>query len=252
MIDPVTILGQHPGFALLPADIQKAVAQRAVVRAYEAGALVHLEGEPDRSLYLVASGLVRIFKASEDGKEQDLHHVEPGQSFNEAAALDGEPTLANAQATEPSVLLLVGRESLSELMTEHPQIAWTVARVLAGRLREVSSLAGDLALRHLVARIAGILLHRAERESVVTLPTRQRLAAMVGSVREVATRALRHLEHRGAIRLEPRGKVAILDPTALGRLTRKPGAPVSGPRRAGGLRKSAGGRRPRRPPAGRQ
>jgi DNA-binding GntR family transcriptional regulator len=50
------------------------------------------------------------------------------------------------------------------------------------------------------------------------LPTRQELAAMVGTVREVATRALRHLEDTGLVRLEGR-RVRILDRARLQRLS---------------------------------
>ncbi len=229
MVDPLAVLGRHPYFAALPADIQKAIGGRAVVRAYEKGALVCLEGEPPPGLCLVASGRVRVFKASESGKEQDLYHVEAGQSFNDAPAFDGDPTFANAQATEPSVILLIRREALLELLAQYPEIGLAVVRLLARRLREVSSLAGDLALRHLVARVARLLLRLSEDRPVVTLPTRQKLAAMVGTVREVATRALKRLERRGMIRLEPAGRVAILDRAALHRLTRSPWPPAPAP-----------------------
>jgi CRP-like cAMP-binding protein len=216
MMDPLATLGRHPYFAVLPADILKAVATRVVVRAYERGALVYMEGEPSQGLYLVASGGIRVFKASEDGKEQDLHHVGPGQSFSDAAAFDGNPTIANAQTVEPSVVLLIRRQALLELLREYPDIGLAVIGILAGRLREVSGLAGDLALRRLSARVASVVLRLAEADSVATLPTRHEFAAMVGTVREVATRALRHLEDDGLVRLEGR-RVRILDRVGLQR-----------------------------------
>jgi CRP/FNR family transcriptional regulator len=216
-MDPLATLGRHPYFAALPAHILKAVATRVVVRAYERGALVYMEEEPSHGLYLVASGGVRVFKASDDGKEQDLHHIGPGQSFSDAAAFDGNPTVANAQAIEPSVVLLIRREALLDLIREYPEIGVAVIGVLAARLREVSGLAGDLALRRLTPRVAGVVLRLAELEPVATLPTRHELAAMVGTVREVATRALRHLEDIGLVRLEGR-RVRILDRAGLRRL----------------------------------
>ncbi|MBI1894261.1 MAG: winged helix-turn-helix domain-containing protein, partial [Candidatus Rokubacteria bacterium] len=67
--------------------------------------------------------------------------------------------------------------------------------------------------------VAGVLLRLAGGESVVILPTRQELAAMVGTVREVATRTLRQLERQGAIRLEPGRRTIIRDRAALERLS---------------------------------
>ena len=56
-------------------------------------------------------------------------------------------------------------------------------------------------------------------DSVVTLPAHHDLAAMVGTVREVATRALRQLQRLGAIRLESHGRVRILDRRLLDQFT---------------------------------
>ncbi len=227
-MDLPAILVQHPYFVSLPSAVLKAVESRVVRRAYEKGSLVYLEGEPSHGLYLVGSGSVRVFKASDDGREQDLHRLGPGQSFSDAAAFDGGPTIANAQATESSVILFLSRDALVELLRAHPEIGIGVARVLASRLREVSSLAGDLSLRHVMARVAGVIGRLAGSGSAVTLPTRQELAAMAGTVREVATRALRELAKAGVIRLESRGRVTIVDRATLERFggSALPTAPV--------------------------
>src|SRR5262245_6206690 len=116
MVDVVDVLGQHPFFAGLDPDNLSTVTHRTVVRVYEKGSLVYLEGEPAPGLFVVASGQIRIFKMSSDGREQDLFHAGVGESINEASALDGQPTMANAQATEPSVVLLINREALTSLM----------------------------------------------------------------------------------------------------------------------------------------
>lgn len=217
MVDPLVILGRHPYFASLPAKTLGAIGRRTLVRVYARRALVFTQGERPQGLYLVASGAVRVFKGSEDGKEQVLHHITPGQSFNDVATFDGGPNPANAQAIEKTTLLLVPREALLDLMRGYPEIAVAVLQALSARLRQMSSLIEDLSLRHVVSRVAGVLLRPTDEDG--TLPTRQELAAMVGTVREVATRALRHLERQGAIRLGPRRRVVILDRRALQRLS---------------------------------
>ena len=219
MLDPLDVLSTHAYFASLPAPVLAEVQRRTVTRTYETGALIYAEGDAAHGLYLVASGRVRIFKSSEAGKEQDLHHIEAGQSFSDAAAFDGEPTVANAEATEPTVVLLVPREALRDLMLGHPEIALSVTAVLAHRVRELSTLAAELALRDVESRVARALLRLPAQEGVVLLPRRHDLAAMVGTVREVATRALRHLDHAGVIELQPRGRARILNRRRLEQLT---------------------------------
>ena len=217
-VDPATALARHPFFTGLAPDVLDAVIRRAVLRLYEKGAFIYVEGETVPGLYIVVSGTVRLFRTSEDGREQDLFHPSQSESLNDASAFDGKPTIATAQAVEPTVVLLINEESLASLMRDYHQIALGVVRVLAGRLRDLARLAGDLSLRRVVSRIAGVLLRLAGSGTVAVLPTRNELAAMVGTVREVATRTLRQLETAGAIRLEGRS-VSILDRGELERLS---------------------------------
>lgn len=235
MVDPLAILCRHPYFASLPAKTLTAIGRRVVVRTYEKGALIFAEGEPARGLYLVASGSVRVFKGSEDGKEQVLHHIAVGQSFNDVAAFDGGPSPANAQAAEPTIILLVPRDALLDLMRGYPEIALAVLQALAVRLRQMSHLVEDLSLHHVISRVAGALLRLSDGGVVVTLPTRQELAAMAGTVREVATRALRHLERLGTIRLGPGRRATILNRATLQRLSGGMGLTSPAPPRRPGV-----------------
>lgn len=223
-VDAAAVLRRHPYFSALPPAALAAVGRRAAVAAHERGALIFQQGERAAGLYVVAAGAVRVFKASAEGKEQVLHHVGPGQSFNDVAAFDGGPSPASAQALEPTTLLVVRRDDLLDLMRRYPDIAVSVVQSLSGRLRQVSSLVEDLSLRHVVARVASVLLRLSGGAAAVALPTRQELGAMVGTVREVVTRALGHLERQGAIRLGPRGLATIVDRAALERLSEIPPA----------------------------
>src|SRR5262245_31801726 len=153
MVDVVDVLRHHPFFAGLAPDSLSAVTRRTVIRVYEKGSLVYLEGEPAPGLYVVASGQIRIFKMSPDGREQELFHASVGESINEASALDGQPTIANAQATEASVMLLIGRDALASLVREFPQIGLEMSRVLAGCLRSEEHTSELQSLRHLVCRL---------------------------------------------------------------------------------------------------
>ena len=126
--------------------------------------------------------------------------------------------MANAQTTEPTLVHLIPRDALRELMMRYPEIGLSVTQVLAQRVRELSTLAGELSLRDVVSRIAAMLLRLPSKGATVVLPTRHELAATVGTVREVATRGLKHLERLGAIRLEPRGRVTLVDRALLRRL----------------------------------
>lgn len=222
MSDSLAILGRHPYFAGLPPKILAAIRGRAITKRYKKGAVIYAEGEASPGLYLVESGTVRIYKGSADGREQDLHRVGAGQSFNDAAALDGASTVATAEAHEPAVVQLVPRDALRALILRHPEIGLSVSHVLAERVRELSALVGELSLQHVVSRLAAFVLRSADARSVVVLPTRQDLAGQIGTVREVAARGLRHLEQLGCIRIESGRRAIVLDRRMLDRLVKNP------------------------------
>lgn len=222
MSDSLAILGRHPYFAGLPPKILSAIRSRVITKRYKKGAVIYAEGEASAGLYLVESGTVRIYKGSADGREQDLHRVGAGQSFNDAAALDGASTVATAEAREPAVVQLVPRDALRDLILRHPEIGLSVSHVLAERVRELSALVGELSLQHVVSRLAAFVLRSVDARSVVMLPTRQDLAAQIGTVREVAARGLRHLEQLGCIRIESGRRAIVLDRRMLDRLVKNP------------------------------
>src|SRR5436309_4732330 len=153
MDDPLAILSRHPYFASLPPNILTAIRDRLIRRHYEKGALIYSEGEPSQGLYLVESGTVRIFKSSADGREQDLHHISAGQSFSDAAALDGAPTIANAEAMEPAVVLLVPRDALRGLIMRYPEIGLSLSHALSPRFRELRALRREVPLRAACSRL---------------------------------------------------------------------------------------------------
>ncbi len=181
---------------------------------YRAGQSIVVEGQPCEAVYLIASGLVKRFKLSAEGKEQVLKLLGPGESFNEVPVLDGGPNPAGSVALEDTVVYALRRQDLLRLVEETPSLAMALLQVLAARLRHLVGLVEDLSMRHVMGRVARLLLDQPE---AVERLTHQELAAMVGTVREVFSRAMRELEDQGAVRLD-RGRVVILDRDRLKRL----------------------------------
>lgn len=203
---------QIPLFADLRAEDLTQVAALTVERHYERGDLILLEGDAGGALHYVRSGLVKVFKTSVAGKEQVLRLIAAGHTFNDVPALDGGPNPASAAALEPSVVYLIRREALRQLIRTRPEVAATVVQTLAEALRHLVMLVEDLSLRHVSARVAKILLEQ-EAASPEGVPpyhlTQQEMAALAGTAREVVGRALKELEIAGAIQMQ-QGRAVIL------------------------------------------
>jgi len=211
----VELLKSIPYFSgLSPAELDS-IKEFIFERSAESGDLILLEGEPADAMYFVASGVVKTFKTSADGKEQILSFVRPGEPFNDVPVFDGGPNPASVQAIGHVVLYGIRDSDLEAILQDHPQVSLNVTHVLSQQVRHLVSLVEDLSFRHVIARVAKILL---EYSSNGTEPkpklTQQEMAAMAGTAREMVGRSLKSLEDEGAIRLE-RQRIVITDKKAL-------------------------------------
>ncbi len=202
-------------FSGLSTDELDKVRKSIFKRATERGEIILLEGEPAKELYFVASGAVKLFKTSAEGKEQILNIVRPGESFGDVPIFDGGPNPANAQAMVPVVLYGIRKADLEVVLREHPKVALNVISVLTSQVRQSTSLVEDLSFKHVIDRVAKILLEYAG-DGTGSQPrlTQQEMAAMAGTAREMIGRSLKALEADGMIRLD-RNRIVITNNEAL-------------------------------------
>ena len=201
-------LRSSPYFAELDSESLK-VVQRCVRHAsFSKNEIIFIEGEPAPKLYFVKSGRVKLYKTSDEGKEQVLRVIKGGDSFNEVSVFDGGPAPVSAEALEPTTVYHMNRADIFSILERHPTIALATVKVLAERLRHLTSVIEDLSFRHVTSRLAKLLLQYADHRSAGTNSglkerlTQQEMAAIIGTAREVVGRSLKALEKAGAIRIE--------------------------------------------------
>ncbi|MGE5251326.1 MAG: Crp/Fnr family transcriptional regulator [Bacteroidota bacterium] len=195
------------------------IARSSLRRVYEAGQTILIEGEPRAGLYIVESGWLKAVKIGLDGREQMLHTLGPGEIFNAVGVFTDAPIQATVTALETSAVWIVSRELLLKFMENHPSLARQVVQDLAGRVMHLIRLVEDLSLRSVEARLARLLLERAE-DGVVhrrRWATQAEMASRLGTVPDVANRALRKLSEAGLIRVA-RDHIQILDQEGLRRI----------------------------------
>jgi len=125
--------------AQLSLEQLEAVAQLTEEGEYLAGEQIVREGEPGDRLYLLLEGSVRVVKGHGTPQELELRTLEAVDYFGEMAVLADEPRSATIVAASPARLLSLDGESLRELIREHPDISFSIFRVLTGRLRAAES-----------------------------------------------------------------------------------------------------------------
>jgi CRP/FNR family transcriptional regulator len=194
------------------------------VRLFGPGEAVFEEGEPCRGLVIVADGRVEVRQISLRGREHVFHTEGPAATLGEAPLFDGGSYIASAVALTPTRALFLPRAEVLQLCQRRPAVALAMLKTLAHRVRHFAGIISDLAFRPVAERLARYL------ETTLTAPiepgacleltlTQAQLAARLGTVRELVTRAFSRLEERGVISRQ-RSRVTVRDPARLAALAR--------------------------------
>ncbi len=181
------------------------------------GEMLILEGDAANTLHFVVSGALKVFKTSAEGKEQILNILRPGDSFNDVPVFDNAPSPVSVQAMGPVVLCEISKSDIEAILRKYPQAARNVINVLAGKVRHLVSLVEDLSFRHVIGRVAKILMENAgdgDGTGGGARLTQQEMAAMAGTAREVVGRSLKAMEDDGVIKLD-RHRIVIRNKEAL-------------------------------------
>jgi CRP/FNR family cyclic AMP-dependent transcriptional regulator len=195
-------------------------------RTYHDRMVIVAEGTTWTEFGLVRRGVVEVTRATDEDREIVLYDVPPYGGFNEAAVFDEGTAEVTVIARGDVDVLEIPAQFMRQLITRSPEIATGVARFFAQRQRRLTSAAGNLAFGRVLTRIARVLLDYASPQegmapgvSGVERITQSDLAARVGTVRDMGSRALSHLEDMGAIELR-RGRVVMLNRAALEEIVR--------------------------------
>lgn len=179
---------------------------------FRKGQLIFRQGQACPGIYIVGSGLVRIFQRGPQGREQVLHIVGPGGTFAEVAAIGGFDCPANAEAVTAAVCALVPREPFHKWIHEDHQLCMALLLGLTIWTRHLVGLLEDVTLRDAAGRLARWLLTVAPNDGVIRLPSlKKHLASQLNITSETLSRTLRRLEDAGIIATGGRGTIRVLD-----------------------------------------
>ena len=158
------LLGRMPVFAGLSDEARGALAERLSRRPERRSSVVFEEGEPGDRVFLILAGKVKISRRSTDGRENLLGRPRPRRHLRRALALRRPgPRTATATAVTDVELASLEHSSLKPWLTDRPEAAELLLRVLARRLRRANEAMGDLVFTDVPGRVAKQLLDLADR-----------------------------------------------------------------------------------------
>ncbi|MBI5344500.1 MAG: Crp/Fnr family transcriptional regulator [Deltaproteobacteria bacterium] len=203
------ILAKNPLFSGLEGFYLKDIISVGEIAFIPKGTQIICEGDIGDAVYFMLSGKAKVTLYGEEGREIVLAVLKDGDMFGEMSIIDDKPRSANVEAVRDMECLVVNRAAFLEYLRMHHKVYMRLFAYLTGRLREATRKIGGLALLDVCGRIAHTLIGMskgggAEKAKVLTIErlTHEDLAAMIGSSREVVSRALKKMTEEGYIKIE--------------------------------------------------
>jgi CRP-like cAMP-binding protein len=208
-------------------EAAEALAKDLDIVEFRKGDVVFTEGEPGDSLYIVLSGKVKLGRRAADGRQNLIAIMGPSDMVGELSLFDPGPRTATGTAVTDLRLARLRKAAMRPWLTNRPEIAEQLLRVLARRLRRTNDSLADLIFTDVPGRVAKNLLQMAGRFGtrdggvlrVTHDLTQEELTQLVGASRETVNKALADFASRGWLRLDGKS-VIILDPERLARRAR--------------------------------
>lgn len=206
-----------PLFAPLPDEDRRRIADVAVTRRYTRGEHV-VQAGTHPALHIVHRGRVKVFRLLDNGSEQLIRILGPGDFFGETAVLSGAEFDHFAVALADTEVCSIGRRRILDILTERPSVAVTMLQTVARRLSDAEQMVSSLTGRSVEQRLVDQLLnlaHEAGSPRFLLPSSKKDLASYLGTTAETLSRRLSSLEGAGALRLGPGRAVEIRDKQAL-------------------------------------
>jgi CRP/FNR family transcriptional regulator len=176
-----------------------------------AGRDVFVEGDQAEAIALLISGVVRVYKIGETGREITLYRFGHGESCiltaNAILSSRSFPAIATVELDAEAVM--IPAEVFRDWVKRFDLWREFVFDLLSDRLSTVLAVVDEVVFQRMDRRVASLLLAKSKTDRLIRV-THQEIAAELGSSREVISRILEDFSRLGLIE-SGRGTIVILD-----------------------------------------
>ena len=192
-------------FCDLPTSALQAFENIKYATAYPKGAVLFVEGQAPRGIFVLCKGRVKVSISATDGKTLILKIAEPGEVLGFSATVSGKPYELTAETMDPCQVNFVKREDFLRFLKNQPDACFKVAEQLSDKYNNACHEMRSLGLSHSAGeKLAKLLLewHSKNGEAAKQEPrvkmglTHEEIAQMIGTSRETVTRLFAGLKKR--------------------------------------------------------
>ena len=189
-----------PRFRTHP-ELVEGLIEQAQRQSFSAGTHLYWEGDVCSGIAFLLSGIIRVYRCSETGREITLYEIGSGETciLNASCILGGKPYPANAVTLTEGEFLLIPAETFLRLLGTHEGLRTMLFSLLSERLGDIMELVNEVAFRRMDERVMEYLVEKSG--DGILLATHQKIASDLGTSREVVSRILKDFERQGKVLL---------------------------------------------------
>lgn len=210
------------GFSHPPLAALNKVSQKSTLPA---GAILFVEGQTPRGVFIICCGKVNLSTSSREGKTLILKTALAGEALGLSAAISGLGYETTAETATPCQVNFIDRKHFLELIESHGEAGLHSAQSLSRDYHAAYRDIHDLVLtRSSTGKLARLLLSISAEEdaedetSILSVMTHEEMGHRIGASRETVTRLLSKLRKKRLIRLDG-ANLVIRDRSGLEALT---------------------------------
>ena len=212
-------------FCNLPLPIVKRLNEIKSAAVYPRSAMLFVEGQTSRGVFILCSGRAKLSVSSREGKTIITKVSEPGDVLGLNATISGRPYEITAEMLEPGQANFIPRDPFLQFLREHGEVAVRVAEQLSRNYYAAYEEIRMLGLTTSPAeKFAKLLLSwcspeaRVGESSLVQLTvTHEEIADMIGTTRETVSRLFSDFKKKQLLQCKG-STLTILDRPALDRM----------------------------------
>jgi len=219
----MTCAGRVPIFSSLGKEELREIVSLIIQKSYKKNELIIEEGGVPLNFMVVNRGKIKVYGYSQDGREQIMYILTPGDFFGERNLIHKKQADYNAQAMEDTVVCMIQRDKFQELLFKFPGISIKIMDVLCERLEKMEAMFKRISPKDVDSRVNMVLLElshkfgrRHGRGVLIELPmSREEMANYIGVARETVSRKIASLKDEGIIEILGNKKILVLNEEAL-------------------------------------
>lgn len=183
---------------------------------FKAKEIIYSPGQQASSLYIISSGKIRIFRLAENGKEQLIRLLIPGEFTGELALFKKGEYEAYAEALTETDICKIDHQNFKEILLKYPEIATSMLKVISNRLSDSEQQTAWISTKTVRERLIYYFVRSAHLNNNLTSIinfniTKKDLASYLGTTPETLSREWTKLEAEGIIKQLSKDKILLID-----------------------------------------